>query len=118
VTRLARLLSLSGAKQRLLVRAYVLLWFFRLALWAVPIRRLRKLAHSRPATGWNRPPERLSWSVRTAARCVPKATCLTRAMALKRLLARAGKTSRLEIGVAKDGAKLEAHAWITSQGRA
>ena len=114
---LARLLTLSGADQRLLLRAYALLWFFRLGLWVVPIVRLRKLVHTKPATGWSHPPERLAWSVRTAARCVPKATCLTQAMALQRLLAQAGGTSQLEIGVAKEGAQFEAHAWVTSAGR-
>ena len=53
-----------------------------------------------------------------ASRRVPKATCLTQAIALRTLLARDGKESELRIGVAKaEDGRLEAHAWLESDGR-
>ncbi|MGH9900718.1 MAG: lasso peptide biosynthesis B2 protein, partial [Pyrinomonadaceae bacterium] len=58
------------------------------------------------------------WAVNTSARYVPGATCLPRALATKVLLARSGHRASLCFGVAKDaGGRLEAHAWVESQGR-
>ena len=59
------------------------------------------------------PPHVIAWAVRHAARFVPRATCLTQALALQYLLARTGRSSLIRIGVAEgsDGA-FEAHAWL------
>ena len=49
---------------------------------------------------------------------VPRATCLTQALALQSLLGAAGHASSLRIGVAReDGWCFEAHAWLESGGR-
>jgi hypothetical protein len=96
----------------------------RAALWILPFGRLRsaiaRLVH--PRSGLHaRPPDeadRIAWSVGSAARFVPKATCLTQALAGEVLLIRAGYPAKVRIGVAKDAAgKLEAHAWVESDGR-
>jgi len=48
---------------------------------------------------------------------IPGASCLTQALALQRLLARAGRGADLRIGVAKDGASgLASHAWLEREG--
>ena len=61
--------------------------------------------------------ESLEWAVRTARRMVPLATCLTQALALHHLLARAGYESSIHIGVAKTaGRGFEAHAWVEHAG--
>jgi hypothetical protein len=61
---------------------------------------------------------RVGWAVRNSARLVPKASCLTQALAAQLLLARSGYRSQLRIGVAADPTgRLLAHAWLVSNGR-
>jgi hypothetical protein len=58
------------------------------------------------------------WAVRSAARFVPAASCLTQAIAAQVLLAFHGEKTCLRIGVAKDEkGEFKAHAWIESQNR-
>ena len=60
---------------------------------------------------------RVTWAVRHAARLVPAATCLTQAIAARRLLARRGIRSDLRIGVARESdGKMRAHAWLECDG--
>ena len=52
-------------------------------------------------------------AVRTAARYVPGATCLTQALALQAMLTRHGYASSLHIGVEKGPDRaFGAHAWV------
>lgn len=54
------------------------------------------------------------WGVKTVARYVPKASCLTQALSLRWLMTRAGKDCSVQIGVAPgDMAQMKAHAWVT-----
>lgn len=109
---------LSFAEQALLLNAGCVLAAYRIALWVLPWRRL---AVSRPSRSTSRARrysvDRLEWAVRTARRAIPRATCLTQALALHHFLARAGYESSIHIGVAKasDG-KFEAHAWVEHNG--
>lgn len=53
-----------------------------------------------------------------AARYVPRATCLTQALALQAMLGRAGTPSELRIGVARGKeTEVDAHAWLECEGR-
>jgi hypothetical protein len=110
--------QLSAAERGLLLNAGILLAVYRVALWVLPWNRL---AVSRPAPGASRASkfsiERSEWAVRTARRLIPRATCLTQALTLHHLLARAGYESSIHIGVAKapDG-EFEAHAWVEHDG--
>ena len=64
------------------------------------------------------PPTRIARAITIAARLIPGATCLVRALAAQRLLARHGYASNLHIGVANSPETgFEAHAWIEYQGR-
>lgn len=57
-------------------------------------------------------------SVKVCSRYVPKATCLTQAVATNTLLRRQGQCSQFKIGVAKNQEeKFEAHAWIEVNGK-
>lgn len=62
-------------------------------------------------------------AVRRAARLVPRASCLTQALVLQRVLARQGQECALFLGVDRRDSspskqrKFEAHAWIEWQGR-
>jgi len=111
-------------------RALRLVLSVRLALWRWSYARTRAwLLRRRAAERASAPllvgerdlahdPDALAWAVRTAARRVPKASCLTQALALETLLADAGHHAEVRIGVARraDGS-FEAHAWVEFDGR-
>ena len=97
-----------------LTKAFLVVAGLRLALLLLPYPTIRKLIPLRLAP--NRvgdAPRRVPWRVSTVARLIPGATCLTQALATQLLLARAGHTSQIRIGVAKgDSGNLAAHAWV------
>jgi hypothetical protein len=92
----------------------------RLGLSFLSYRRLRTWV-SPAGTAVPADPEKLrlvSWGVRNAARVVPRASCLTQALAAQMLLARSGHRSTIRVGVATDDrGNLLAHAWLISDGR-
>ena len=138
---------------RLTSEALPLVVSVRLALWrerfpafyarwnAQTERELNQAAGSSPAQPQPAPPQpegepdahtrRLVWecshAVSRAARLVPRASCLTQALVLQRLLARRGQKCALFLGVDRPGLKVasaarsgrdfEAHAWIEWHGR-
>lgn len=61
---------------------------------------------------------RVGWAVARTARLVPRATCLTQALAAQFLLAMKGYRSAIRIGVVgSGGGGLDAHAWLISGDR-
>jgi hypothetical protein len=121
--RLRNFLRLRPADRLLLAKALLLVWGIRLGMWLLPFRVLRGL-QARLAQGpggaeqvCHLTPETVAWAVAAVSRYVPAATCLTQALAAQVLLARRGRAVELRIGVAKgDSGRLEAHAWLESQG--
>jgi len=88
----------------------------------VPFSSLRKLLFKLTFLfnnlGKDFPEEYLVWSVVVVSPYVPKTTCLAQALAAQLLLRQAGHQARLHIGVNYGiGGRLEAHAWVESQGR-
>jgi hypothetical protein len=62
--------------------------------------------------------DQLVWAVGTASRYLPKATCLAQAMTLQLFLKQSGRQASLHIGVnGSEEGRLNAHAWVVSQGR-
>lgn len=116
---LLRFLRLSPEERGLLVRAALLLWIVRLGLWTLPFRTLQRLLFNRAqAPAYPTPLSKIVWAVEVTSSYVPSATCLTRALAARTLLARYGHPSDLRIGVAKSAkGTLEAHAWLEHRGR-
>jgi hypothetical protein len=132
-----RFISLSGEDRAALVQALWNLVVWRLGLWLLPVRVLRERARvsarnprtsSRSAglracsaglrAGSPLSVERVAWAVKTTAPYVPRATCLTQALAAQSLLNRAGHRSKLHIGVAKGpGTEFGAHAWLECKDR-
>ena len=115
MTRVRRFLRLAGADRMLLVHAGILVLAIRMALWVLPWRLVTRLlgppSSSRPRTGFS--VERCAWAIRNASRLVPAATCLTQAVALRRLLARADRPFPIVIGVSKNAIDgFRAHAWV------
>src|SRR5262249_36027485 len=98
----------------LLVRALLLLAMVRLWLPFASLDRLQQWA--RPGRNVARPMSTIVWAVRTAARWLPGTTCLPAALVLQRLLCAAGHQSELHIGVAQEGGRLAAHAWVSRAG--
>jgi hypothetical protein len=103
------------------MRAAALVVGVRVGLWVLPFRTVRALLDGRRRR--TRPPDgplvdRAARAVRVVARYVPRATCLTQALALAALLGRLGQPAHVRIGVRKGGGgALEAHAWVESRGR-
>ena len=109
------LLGLPLNRWVVLARALLWLWVVRLGLWLLPYSQLRRLLQGDARYA----PESLDtllWAFKRASTFVPKATCLTQALAAHHLLTRYAHRTDLNIGVAKDGDNLAAHAWL-SQGQ-
>jgi len=109
----------------LLSAALLVVAIVRIALWILPSRvtvrlvtRLSGLdsrsdAHSRMSA------EEIIWSVEVVSRRIPRASCLTQAVAAKLMLRWFGLRARLCLGVAyTDAGAFRAHAWLERSGRA
>ncbi len=123
--RLRKFLHLNQRDCRLLVNAAILLGTIRLGLWLLPFQTLRRLLArmTQTATELQQPNQasvgRVVWAVEVVSRYTPGGVkCLARALATQVLLGRRGHLTQLRIGVAKnEEGKLEAHAWVESQGK-
>src|SRR5579862_4304800 len=122
--RVRQFAELTPQERGLLLRAVALVAGVRLALWTMPFRWVRFALGTKPGAGRAVSPDleairvkRLAWAVQAAARRIPGASCLTQALALQHLLARAGESAEVHIGVARDSARgFEAHAWLEHRG--
>lgn len=126
MAKLRKFFLLPLAEQRLFVEAGFFLVIMRLGLWLLPFQRLmrleERLSRTRSSVLQADPflllPEKIAWAVNVAAPYVPKATCLTQALAVQTMLKSRGFPADLSIGVAKDdNNRFQAHAWIVSDGR-
>jgi hypothetical protein len=117
-----RFARLEGPDRALLLRAILLLWKRRLGLWLRPFRMPEEAARvpdsEIPIGPGSRPsPLRIAWAVNAAARLVPRATCLVRALAARELCHRFGYPATLRLGARRDcTGDLEAHAWLELAG--
>src|SRR5437016_1779889 len=92
----------SRSDWNLFLRAYALVWFIRLALWVRPFPKLhawttkvRQAQTEAPALD-SQSVYKIIWAVSAAARRVPKATCLTQALATQIMLGRRGHQTTLQ----------------------
>jgi hypothetical protein len=110
-----KFLRLSGSDKRILIRALCELLFVRIALSLGHAKIAERSQGSQPNSVSR---DRIAWAVTVASRFIPKATCLTQAIAAKRLLERHGYDCALQLGVLRESAHgLRAHAWIESDGQ-
>lgn len=117
-----RFLALERRQRRLMLRAVRLLCMIRVALWIAPFAKLRRAverAARRRGSESRRPSvDQVVWTVKVASRYVPRATCLTQALAARVMLGREGYDNTLRIGVARgERGQLQAHAWVECEGR-
>jgi hypothetical protein len=113
-------MTLSGSDKLLLVHCLSVVAATRLGLTIFSYSTVKRWIpqETGEATASAETLSRIGWAVRNSARLVPKASCLTQALAAQFLLARSGYPSQLRIGVATDPAgRLLAHAWLVSNGR-
>jgi hypothetical protein len=114
----------SGSDWKLFLRAYVWVWIIRIALWLAPFRKIYDWTiHFRQGRIGDRPLDARSvykvvWAVSAAARRVPRATCLTQALATQIMLGRRGHRTSLQLGIMKtEAGKMDAHAWLEREGK-
>jgi len=122
--RLHKFFRLPPRERIVFVQAWALFLLMELALRALPFQQLRALCDNAGRKGPEKSMEtvpsvsRLAWLVEVAGRYTPvTATCLKKALVLSWLLGRRGIASTLQIGVARHGGALTAHAWLEQQGR-
>jgi hypothetical protein len=120
MTRLRSFGSFGPDDRRALLEAWLLLVAVRLLLRPVPFSRLRagldRLARGRRRRA--RSVEGVAWSIGMTQPFVPRASCLTQALAGEVLLRRSGHEAGLHLGVRHAPAgDLRAHAWLESDGR-
>ena len=111
--RLKRLAGMTNHERALLLRTFFIVGIARLSLWLLPVATARRVVMATSVGPCEASPAQSVWAVKLVSRYLPHATCLTQAIAVQALLARIGHDSRVEIGVAKDAGKFEAHAWVT-----
>jgi hypothetical protein len=122
IRKLRTICRLRRQERRLAIKSIVLVAVVRLGLWVAPFRIIQRVSGylrraSRNSRGSTAGVREIVWAVRLASRYVPRATCLTQALATQILLGRNGHAGEVHIGVALDP-KLgfRAHAWVESQG--
>jgi hypothetical protein len=110
---------MPAADRDLLFRAAVLVSGIRLGLWVLSFNTLRRILGKFQTARQDSKDlglvqaNRIIWAVITASRYIPKATCLTQALAGQVLLARYGYASTVHLGVQNDaGDSFRAHAWL------
>jgi len=113
-TLITRYLRLPPRRKRLLHAALARLILVRIGLSLLPLQTLQRLSSKTARQDLSDASlDELRWALLAAARRLPGTRCLPRALVLQGLMARAGLSGQLCIGVAKDpGNALEAHAWV------
>lgn len=119
-SRLQKYLRLTAGERRQLRQAALWLLRMRILLSTAPFERAQRLA-DQPRDGAFPDPSFTGKStgraVDRAARLIPRATCLVKALAAQAMLTRAGFRPKLELGVARSEAReFEAHAWLELDG--
>jgi hypothetical protein len=102
----------------LLLTSWALLIYIRLTLSVSGYRKvLAQIERLSPRAEPGIPLLVLTWAVAKTARCVPGASCLTQALALRYLARREGQACIMRIGVKHEpGRAFEAHAWVIADG--
>jgi len=124
MSKASRFLSLTSVEQRRLVRASLIVVGVRIGLSLVPFPRFQALlarlkARASVKSGEVPTTEQLARDVLVVSSYVPRATCLTQALAGQVLLQRFGHHAVVHVGVTEGEGKgmIQAHAWLESDGK-
>src|SRR5262245_13903165 len=110
--RLRRLQLLGPSGIALLCRAVLTLFWIRVSLWMGPWNMTTPATRAGSVRSIKPGVDRLEWAVLAASRFTPRATCLTQALALHRLLSHYGYRSNIQFGVRQADGRFAAHAWV------
>ncbi len=122
MARLNKFLRLPFSEKILFIKAWTLLGIIRIGLSLLPFitlkNFLKKVGPSITGGDAELSEDQLVWVVAAASRLIPKATCLTQALAIQIFLKQSGREAQVHIGVDQgEGGRLDAHAWVESSGR-
>ena len=122
MTRLNKFLRLPFSEKILFIKACTLVGIIRLGLSLLPFLTLKNILRvigpSIARVDEKLSEDHLVWAVAAASRLIPKATCLTQALAIQLFLKQSGREAHVHIGVDDgDGGRLDAHAWVESRGK-
>ena len=119
--RVLKFFKISGRERSILVWSLVWVTLFRVGLWVLPFSATKKwtVGDANPISNDydKQTVIEIVRAVRYASRYVPYATCLTQALAARKLLEQYGQNAELKIGVTKSNGDFEAHAWLEIHGR-
>lgn len=115
-SRLQRLRETSGEERVLLLRAALVVLVVRVALLCAGVSAAKRSGLLAAGRTQRYSVDRMAWSVAVVGAYVPGMSCLAQALALEAMLARAGHSCRVELGVVKDLA-FQAHAWVVAGDR-
>jgi Transglutaminase-like superfamily len=119
--RWLKFLRLGPIGLGLLPTVVVLVVFVRLSLSILPFTLVRRMLDGLKCLRWRwlagSSPEQAVWIVKTVARFVPGATCLTQALVTETLYALRGDAAQTCFGVSRNASRLQAHAWVQSGGK-
>jgi hypothetical protein len=116
--KFTKLLSKPAADWALVLQAAASLLISQIGLYFLRFESLHRWATRANRTKQTLPVSKLIWAATVGTRIMPNSTCLVRALATSRLLARNGYKSTLHIGVRRTDGEFEAHAWVEYDGRA
>jgi hypothetical protein len=124
IMRAQTLLRLTSDEWIVALAALPLVVTVRVALWVLSSRTIVRLVSRLERSSGNTAARTrigastIIWAVESVSRRIPRATCLTQAIAAKLLLRWSGLDAQLCLGVASsaDGS-LRAHAWLEREGR-
>src|SRR5687767_11366975 len=120
MNRLHRFMRLPSDLRYLLIEAFLLLAFIRIALYITSMDRLRQTLRrlcSKSKLEMNDAAEKVAFAIRIASNYLPNTNCLPQALAAQVLLTRLAQPAELRIGVTRDEAgAFKAHAWVESRG--
>jgi hypothetical protein len=107
--------QLTRQERRLLLEAFITLAVCGARLRIQNVKKLQ--AWSTRVGNGSITVNRLAWAVDVASKRMPGVTCLSRALALQRLLSKNRHGSELRIGVEKNDDRFGAHAWLVRGGQ-
>lgn len=113
-----KLRQLGTQRRRLLLRAVVWLVIASLAVALLPFSKAIRLGSPSVGGRVTVSVEDVIWAVKTAGRRLPLRTlCIEEGLAVQRMLRAGGIDAILHYGARQDLHKLEAHVWVTVDGR-
>ena len=122
MNRVTRFFKITARERSVLLRSFIWVTLYRVGLWVLPFAMTKKWTSAAVAPVMTEAYDRhlvleVIRAVRFASGFVPSASCLTQALAARKLLGHYGQMADLKIGVTKSRGTFEAHAWLEIDGR-